>query len=66
MCKIAKIKDFAFLDPCLVNELNITGKGYADVNDLFKRVKYSIAGFLEKGQTEILLTYNCSYVFLSP
>ena len=54
------------MDPCLVNELNITGKGYADVNDLFKRVKYSIAGFLEKGQTEILLTYNCSYVFLSP
>ncbi|KAG2564711.1 uncharacterized protein LOC120683449 [Panicum virgatum] len=64
LCKTAKIKDFAFLDPCLVNELNITGKGYADVNDLFKRVKCSIAGFLEKGQTEILLTYNCSFHFV--
>ena len=53
----------SFLDPELVNERTCGGMYGTKVEDLMETLTVIFKNFKMNNKTEILLTYNCEYVF---
>ena len=64
-CDKAKYHHIRFMDPIIVNEKTCRGnKGY-DKAHMKELLTTAIKGFLKQKKMNILLAYNCEYVFSS-
>jgi hypothetical protein len=64
-CDKAKLFQIGFLDPIIVNEKTCRGDVGYDKAHMTGMVTIAIKAFVEQKKMNILLDYNCRYVFSS-